>query len=116
MTQSLTRRGLGAAFATLTLAAGFAAAPVSVGLGTAGLTLKPQAALARRGADDPAGHVRQGRGADDPAGHVRQGRGADDPAGDDRGGNRGGGADDHGGRGGDDHGGNRGGGEGAGHR
>lgn len=38
-------------------------------------------AMARGGADDPAGHVRQGRGADDPAGHVRQGRGADDPAG-----------------------------------
>jgi len=31
---------------------------------------------ARRGADDPAGHIRQGRGADDPAGHAR--RGADD--------------------------------------
>ena len=37
-------------------------------------------ALARRGADDPAGHVRQGRGADDPLGDVRQGGGADDPA------------------------------------
>jgi hypothetical protein len=37
--------------------------------------------LARKGADDPAGHVRQGRGADDAPGHVRQGRGADDPAG-----------------------------------
>ncbi len=54
-------------------------------------------AFARRGADDPAGHVRGGQGADDPAGHVRRGRGADDPAGDDRGGRKGGkgrGADD----------------------
>jgi hypothetical protein len=34
-------------------------------------------ASAQRGADDPAGHVRQSRGADDPAGHVRHGRGAD---------------------------------------
>jgi hypothetical protein len=34
--------------------------------------------LARQGADDPAGHVRQCRGCDDPAGHVRQARGADD--------------------------------------
>jgi hypothetical protein len=38
-------------------------------------------AMARRGADDPAGHVRQARGLDDPAGHVRQARGLDDPAG-----------------------------------
>jgi hypothetical protein len=50
-----------------------------------------QPAAARRGADDPAGHVRQCRGCDDPAGHVRQGRGADDAPGDAR---RGRGADD----------------------
>ena len=66
--------------------------------------------LARQGADDPAGHVRQARGADDRvpevrmasrtddrAVEVRQARGADDPANhdanDDRGG-RGRGADD----------------------
>jgi hypothetical protein len=36
--------------------------------------------LAKQGADDAAGHVRQGRGADDAAGHVRRGRGADDTA------------------------------------
>ena len=51
----------------------------------------------RRGADDPAGHVRRGRGADDPAGddrgRRRRGRGADDRAGDDHG-RRGRGADD----------------------
>jgi hypothetical protein len=39
-------------------------------------------AIARRGADDPAGHVRQGRGADDAvAGNVHQCRGCDDPVG-----------------------------------
>ncbi len=38
-------------------------------------------AMARRGADDPAGHVRGGHGADDPAGDDRGGHGADDPAG-----------------------------------
>ena len=37
-------------------------------------------AFARRGADDPAGHVRQGRGADDTTPEVRGGNGADDPA------------------------------------
>ena len=55
--------------------------------------LSADVAFARRGADDPAGHVRQGRGADDPADHDanddrggargEQGRGrngADDPA------------------------------------
>jgi hypothetical protein len=48
-----------------------------------------------RGCDDPAGHVRQGRGADDPAGHVRRGRGTDDTSGDDRRGReRGRGTDD----------------------
>ena len=36
--------------------------------------------VARQGADDPAGHIRQCRGCDDPAGHVRQARGADDSA------------------------------------
>ena len=66
-------------------------------------------AFARRGADDPAGHIRQGRGADDvvpevrqargaddKTTEVRQSRGADDAAGDDRGRGRGRG------RGGDD--------------
>jgi hypothetical protein len=46
-----------------------------------GVLMSTTITMARQGADDPAGHVRQGRGADDPAGHVRQGRGADDPAG-----------------------------------
>lgn len=35
-------------------------------------------ASARRGADDPADHVRQCRGCDDPAPHAAQVRGADD--------------------------------------
>lgn len=60
-------------------------------LATATLIATP--AFARHGADDPAGHVRQGRGADDGAGHTsimklddlqmiaRRGRGADDGAG-----------------------------------
>lgn len=34
-------------------------------------------ATAKHGADDPAGHVRQGRGADDAVGHVRH-SGTDD--------------------------------------
>lgn len=38
--------------------------------------------VARRGADDPPGDVRQGRGKDDPPGDVRRSRGADDPPGD----------------------------------
>lgn len=45
-------------------------------------TLAATPGFARQGADDPAGHVRQGRGADDAAGDVRRGRGADDAAGD----------------------------------
>lgn len=73
-------------------------------LSFAAATISP--ALAKHGADDPAGHVRGGHGKDDPAGHgrIEQGKmiiiakhGADDPAGDDRGGRRGGkgrGADD----------------------
>ncbi|MBJ7471565.1 MAG: hypothetical protein JHD16_09705, partial [Solirubrobacteraceae bacterium] len=40
---------------------------------TLSLGLAASPADARRGADDPAGHVRQGRGADDPAGHTRRG-------------------------------------------
>lgn len=40
--------------------------------------LPATSAFAKKGADDPAGHVRHGRGADDPAGHVRHGHGADD--------------------------------------
>lgn len=67
--------------------------------------------LARRGADDPVGHIRQCRGCDDTnraadirqsrgaddtnrAADVRQSRGADDKPGDDRGRVRGRGADD----------------------
>ena len=64
---------------------------------TTGLASSP--AFARKGADDAAGHVRQGRGTDDTPGHIRGGHGADDPAGDDRGGKRGGkrkGGSDHG--------------------
>ncbi len=53
-----------------------------------------QLARRGRGADDPAGHVRQCRGCDDPPGHVRQCRGCDDPPGDDRGGRRNRGGDD----------------------
>ena len=37
-------------------------------------------AIAKHGADDPAGHVRHGHGKDDPAGHARRGGGADDGA------------------------------------
>ncbi len=37
--------------------------------------------VARRGADDAPGHVRQGRGADDAPGHIRRSRGADDAPG-----------------------------------
>jgi hypothetical protein len=81
-----------AAAAVLALAAGFAAAPVSIHVADTGISLKETKAFARRGADDPAGHVRgggKGRGKDDPVGHVRgggKGKGKDDPAGDDRGG------------------------------
>jgi hypothetical protein len=35
-------------------------------------------AMARQGADDPAGHIRQARGLDDPAGQVRQASSATD--------------------------------------
>jgi hypothetical protein len=45
--------------------------------------------LARRGADDPVGHVRHGRGEDDDKkGRHHRGRGSDDRRGDDRGGRR----------------------------
>lgn len=56
------------------------AAPSSAAFTVVGTETMP-ILVARRAADDPAGHVRQGRGADDAAGAVRQGRGADDPAG-----------------------------------
>jgi hypothetical protein len=59
--------------------------------GATAMTALSAPALARRGADDPVGHVRHGRGADDAAGDDRRGRGADDAAGDDHGGH---GADD----------------------
>lgn len=69
----------------------------------AALSILP--AEARRGADDPAGHVRQCRGCDDGAAKAQRepearGRAAENEAADDRG--RGRGADD---RGGDDRGG-----------
>ena len=38
----------------------------------------PVVAVAKNGADDPAGHVRKSHGADDKAGHVRHAHGADD--------------------------------------
>ena len=56
-----------------------------------GIAMVTTPALARHGADDGPGHIRQSRGADDVAGHrsassssandVRQCRGCDDPAG-----------------------------------
>ena len=46
-----------------------------------GFAMVTTPALARHGADDVAGNVRQCRGCDDPAGHIRQGRGADDAPG-----------------------------------
>jgi hypothetical protein len=55
----------------ISLLAGFAAAQLLAG----------SAAFARRGADDPVGHVRHGRGADDLAGDDSdrgRGRGTDD--------------------------------------
>jgi hypothetical protein len=65
------------------------------GLAIAAAGTTTSVALAKHGADDPAGHVRhargaddgakaraasahRGRGADDAAGHVRHGHGADD--------------------------------------
>jgi hypothetical protein len=81
-----------AAATAFALAAGFSAAPISIELADTGISIKETKAFARRGADDPAGHVRgggKGRGKDDPAGHVRGGgksKGKDDRAGDDRGG------------------------------
>lgn len=69
-------------------------------IAVAAATLTAGSAMARRGADDPADHVRQCRGCDDAPGDLRQGRGADDPAdhdiNDDKGGlrDRGRGADD----------------------
>jgi hypothetical protein len=74
---------------TLLAAATFMTAPAVID----GSPFKATDAFARRGADDGAGHQRQGRGADDPAGHAsikvnddtliiaRRGRGADDGAG-----------------------------------
>ncbi len=47
-----------------------------IAIGVAAFSVSP--AVARQGADDPAGHVRQGRGLDDAAGNARR---ADDPAG-----------------------------------
>jgi hypothetical protein len=77
----------------------------SIALGFTILTaaaLSTTPSFARQGADDPAGHVRQGRGADDGAGHVRRCRGCDDLLNTD---GRGRSGDDHGrGRGGDDNG------------
>lgn len=83
---------------TSTLALGFAAAPMTLSFDGAKPSFQAAAAFARRGADDPAGHVRHGRGRDDAPGHVRGGHGADDAAGDDHGGKSA--NDDHGGKGG----------------
>ena len=61
-----------------------AAITCALGGGATGLLLQPglaSATVARHGADDPVGHVRQARGADDAVGHVRQARGADDAVG-----------------------------------
>lgn len=60
-------------------------------IGLAASAALSSTAMARRGADDAPGHVRQCRGCDDPAGHIRHGHGADDPIGHVRGGH---GADD----------------------
>lgn len=84
MTKSSMIKSLFTAAATIALAAGIAAAPVSFEVAGNGISLKSAAAFARRGADDPAGHVRGGKGKDDGANHKRQG--ADDPAGHVRGG------------------------------
>lgn len=113
MNLSTTLRRLIAATATATMAAGFAAAPVSFELSGTGITMMQTKAFARRsrGLDDPATHDLgddRGRGADDAAGHERGGgggQGADDPAGHERGGAGGNGADDPAGHDrGDDHG------------
>ncbi|MEQ1956510.1 hypothetical protein [Mesorhizobium sp. CN2-181] len=82
MTMLLFRR-MSAAFALTALASGFAAAPVSLQFAGMTPTVKEAKAFARKGADDPAGHIRQARGRDDAPG-------------DDRGGVRGGGKDDRG--------------------
>lgn len=66
------------AASTLALAAMFASAPLSVQVADGSFAITTAKAFARNGADDGAGHVRQGRGADDGAGHARQGRGRDD--------------------------------------
>jgi hypothetical protein len=50
----------------------------SIGAVVALAAATPVVALAKNGADDPAGHVRKARGADDNAGHLRHGHGADD--------------------------------------
>lgn len=86
MTKSSMIKSLFSATATLALAAGIAAAPVSFDVAGDGISLKSASAFARRGrgADDPAGHVRGGGGKDDGANHKRHG--ADDPAGHVRGG------------------------------
>lgn len=58
---------------TLLMAAAFMTAPAVI----EGSPFKATAAFARKGADDPAGHVRQGRGADDGVGHKRRCRGCE---------------------------------------
>ena len=84
---------------TLLAAATFLTAPAVI----SGSPFHADSAYARRGADDAAGHKRQGRGADDAKGHAtitmqdeviqeaRRGRGADDAPGHKR---QGRGADD----------------------
>lgn len=95
MTLSHTIKQLFAATATLALAAGFAAAPIAIDFAATGVTVKETKAFARKGADDPAGHVRQGRGrddtkADDKGGtRAAKGKSSDDKGGDDKGGSSG---------------------------
>jgi hypothetical protein len=78
------------AFAALTLAVSLSATAAQIPSQNTD-SLSVQSLIAKRGADDAAGHKRRGRGADDGANHARRGRGADDGAGHQR---RGRGADD----------------------
>lgn len=95
MTISILHRGLNAAAAVTALALGFASAPVTIDLTGGSLSVKSVAAFARKGADDPVGHIRQSRGRDDAPGDDRGGatksRGHDDAKGDDKGGSKSGG-------------------------
>ncbi len=73
MTKSIMQRtGLGAL--TLAVALAIAATPYTITVADNAIAVKSVEALAKKGADDPAGHVRgggkgRGRGADDGANH-----------------------------------------------